>query len=167
MEGLFQLLVHMVHFVLYLHVCVCRFDRNIGGQEIQLRLRDHLAKLFNDQKKTTSDVTQNQRAMAKLYKEAGRLKQVLSANTDHYAQVESLLDDEDFKAKVTRAELEEMCVDIFDRIGAVVEDALKSSEVTMVRVDSHEKLSFVVHLALQIASHFPVVILLINNAQFG
>ena len=143
----------MVHFVLYLHVCVYRFDRNIGGQEIQLRLRDHLAKLFNDQKKTTSDVTQNQRAMAKLYKEAGRLKQVLSANTDHYAQVESLLDDEDFKAKVTRAELEEMCVDIFDRIGAVVEDALKSSEVTMVRVDFYEKLSFV-HSALRVTSHF-------------
>ena len=118
-----------------------------------------MAKLFNDQKKTTSDVTQNQRAMAKLYKEAGRLKQVLSANTDHYAQVESLLDDEDFKAKVTRAELEEMCVDIFDRIGAVVEDALKSSEVTMVRVDFYEK--------FKRASHFPVVILLINNASLN
>ena len=48
-------------------------------------------------------------------------------------QIESLLDDKDFKALVTRAELEEMCSDIFERIGRVVEEALRSSEVTMAR----------------------------------
>ena len=48
-------------------------------------------------------------------------------------QIESLLDDKDFKALVTRAELEEMCSDIFERIGGVVEEALRSSEVTMAR----------------------------------
>ena len=47
-------------------------------------------------------------------------------------QVEGLLDDIDFSAKVTRAELDEMCKDIYERIGAVVQEALKSSEVTMV-----------------------------------
>ena len=115
-------------------VSVCfRFDRNLGGMEITLRLRDHLAKIFNEQKKTPNDVTKNQRSMAKLLKEAGRVKQVLSANTEHHAQVEGLLDDVDFKAKVTRAELEEMCADVFERIGAVVAEALRSSEVTMVR----------------------------------
>ena len=82
--------------------------------------------------KTPNDVTKNQRSMAKLLKEAGRVKQVLSANTEHHAQVEGLLDDVDFKAKVTRAELEEMCADVFERIGAVVAEALRSSEVTMV-----------------------------------
>ena len=58
--------------------------------EIQLRLRDHLAKLFNGMKKTSQDVTKNPRAMQKLFKEAGRVKHVLSANADHYAQVISL-----------------------------------------------------------------------------
>lgn len=55
--------------------------------EIQLRLRDYLAAKFNDLKLTPNDVTKNVRSMAKLFKEAGRLKNVLSANTEHFAQV--------------------------------------------------------------------------------
>lgn len=54
---------------------------------MELRLRDHLAKLFNEQKKSKKDVRENLRAMAKLLKEAQRLKTVLSANAEHMAQV--------------------------------------------------------------------------------
>lgn len=64
-----------------------RFDRGLGGFEMDLRLRDHLAKLFNGQKKSQKDVRENHRAMAKLLKEAQRLKTVLSANVDFMAQV--------------------------------------------------------------------------------
>lgn len=64
-----------------------RYDRTLGGLEMQVRLRNFLAKAFNDMKKTTTDVFTNHRAMAKLFKEAGRVKNVLSANVDHYAQV--------------------------------------------------------------------------------
>lgn len=53
---------------------------------MDLRLRDHLAKLFNGQKKSGKDVRENHRAMAKLLKEAQRLKTVLSANVDFMAQ---------------------------------------------------------------------------------
>ena len=42
-------------------------------------------------KKTQGSVYESPRAMAKLLKEAKRVKQVLSANTDHSAQVQSLL----------------------------------------------------------------------------
>lgn len=89
-----HLLATSVHFI-----CVCitetsdyhffifSFDRTLGGFEIELRLRDHLAKLFNEQKKSKKDVRENLRAMAKLLKEAQRLKTVLSANADHTAQV--------------------------------------------------------------------------------
>lgn len=54
---------------------------------MQLRLRDYFAKKFNEAKKTDSDVFKSNRAMAKLFKEAGRVKKVLSANTEHVAQV--------------------------------------------------------------------------------
>jgi len=63
------------------------YDRTLGGLEMQLRLRDFLGHTFNNLKKTKTDVFTNARAMAKLFKEAGRLKNVLSANADHYAQV--------------------------------------------------------------------------------
>ncbi|XP_043935379.1 hypoxia up-regulated protein 1 [Protopterus annectens] len=62
------------------------FDRTLGGFEMDLRLRDHLAKRFNEQKKTKKNVMENPRAMAKLLKEANRVKTVLSANADHIAQ---------------------------------------------------------------------------------
>lgn len=53
---------------------------------MELRLRNYLAEQFNKQH-PSKDVRRNLRAMAKLLKEANRLKTVLSANADHMAQV--------------------------------------------------------------------------------
>uniref|UniRef100_H3CT55 Hypoxia up-regulated protein 1 n=1 Tax=Tetraodon nigroviridis TaxID=99883 RepID=H3CT55_TETNG len=111
------------------------FDRGLGGFEMDLRLRDHLAKLFNGQKKSGKDVRENHRAMAKLLKEAQRLKTVLSANVDFMAQVEGLMDDIDFKAKVTRAEFEDLCADLFERVPQPVRDALSTAEMTMSEIE--------------------------------
>lgn len=97
---------------------------------MQLRLRDYLAKKFNEMEKTPNDVFKNPRAMGKLFKEAGRVKQVLSANADHFAQVEGLLDDKDFKLKVTREEFEELCEDLFERVAAPVKQALDVAGLT-------------------------------------
>lgn len=89
-------IVHYTMPLIYLYVIsflisltLNSVDRTLGGMEFQLRLRDLLARQFNQQKKTKNDVTKDVRAMQKLYKEAGRLKQVLSANDNHFAQVHS------------------------------------------------------------------------------
>ncbi|XP_019941425.1 hypoxia up-regulated protein 1 [Paralichthys olivaceus] len=111
------------------------FDRGLGGFEMDLRLRDHLAKLFNAQKKSKKDVRENHRAMAKLLKEAQRLKTVLSANIDFMAQVEGLLDDIDFKSKVTRSEFEELCADLFERVPRPVEEALAVAEMKLDEIE--------------------------------
>uniref|UniRef100_A0A8C1W8F4 Hypoxia up-regulated protein 1 n=1 Tax=Cyprinus carpio TaxID=7962 RepID=A0A8C1W8F4_CYPCA len=111
------------------------FDRTLGGFEMELRLRDHLAKLFNEQKKSKKDVRENLRAMAKLLKEAQRLKTVLSANAEHMAQIEGLMDDIDFKAKVTRSEFEALCEDLFDRVPGPVKEALAAAEMNMDEID--------------------------------
>ncbi|TRY90576.1 hypothetical protein DNTS_018356 [Danionella cerebrum] len=100
------------------------FDRTLGGFEMELRLRDHLAKLFNEQKKSKKDVRDNLRAMAKLLKEAQRLKTVLSANAEHTAQ-----------AKVTRSEFEALCEDLFDRVPGPVKQALATSEMSMDEIE--------------------------------
>ena len=52
-----------------------------------MSLREYLADEFNALGKTKTDVRTVPRAMAKLFKEAGRVKTVLSANTRTYAQV--------------------------------------------------------------------------------
>lgn len=63
------------------------YDKTLGSLEMTLRLRSHLAKLFNEQKKTSKNVFEHNRAMAKLLKEAERVKKILSANTETFAQV--------------------------------------------------------------------------------
>lgn len=42
------------------------------------------------------------------------------------------MDDIDFKAKVTRAEFEDLCADLFERVPQPVKDALSAAEMTMV-----------------------------------
>lgn len=107
------------------------YDRTLGGLEMQLRLRDFLGQKFNEMKKTTKNVFDHPRAVAKLFKEAGRLKNVLSANADHYAQIEGLLDEIDFRLQVTREEFENLNKDLFDRVKGPVETALKMSGLTL------------------------------------
>ncbi|XP_023576911.1 hypoxia up-regulated protein 1 isoform X2 [Octodon degus] len=114
------------------------FDRTLGGLEMELRLREHLAGLFNEQQRKggrAKDVRENPRAMAKLLREANRLKTVLSANADHMAQIEGLMDDIDFKAKVTRAEFEELCADLFERVPGPVQQALQSAEMNLDEIE--------------------------------
>lgn len=107
------------------------YDRTLGGLEIQLRLRDYLASEFNKMGKTKTDVFTNARAMSKLLKEANRLKNVLSANADHYAQIENLLEDIDFKFQVTREKLEELCSDLWPRVVKPLEQALKTAGLSI------------------------------------
>lgn len=60
------------------------FDRTLGGHVFDVRLQQHLAKLFTSSaagKKAKQPVYQSQRAMAKLLREANRVKHILSANT--------------------------------------------------------------------------------------
>lgn len=106
------------------------YDRTLGGLEMQVRLQHYLAKKFNDMKKTPNDVLKNPRAMAKLFKEAGRVKNVLSANMEHIAQIEGLLDEQDFRLLVTREEFENLISDVLERVPEPVEIALKSAGLT-------------------------------------
>uniref|UniRef100_A0A182RBY4 Hypoxia up-regulated protein 1 n=1 Tax=Anopheles funestus TaxID=62324 RepID=A0A182RBY4_ANOFN len=107
------------------------FDRTLGGLEMQVRLRDYLGQEFNKLGKTKTDVFTNPRAMAKLFKEAGRLKNVLSANTEHYAQIEGLLDEQDFRLLVTREQFEGLCKDLYERVTAPLDKALAASGLAL------------------------------------
>ncbi|XP_077449375.1 hypoxia up-regulated protein 1 isoform X1 [Stigmatopora argus] len=111
------------------------FDRGLGGFEMDLRLRDYLARLFNNQNKSVKNVSENHRAMAKLLKEAQRLKTVLSANVEFMAQVEGLIDEIDFKAKVSRTEFEDLCADLFERVPQPIQEALAAAEMNLDEIE--------------------------------
>lgn len=56
------------------------FDRQIGGIELDRRLREILISDFK--KKYKKEIRTDRRGMAKLWKEAGRVKAILSANAE-------------------------------------------------------------------------------------
>ncbi len=107
-----------------------RFDRTLGGAEFTHRLVEHFAKIIKKEKGV--DIYEYPKSLLKLHKEAERVKIVLSANTDHQAQIESLFDGYDFKSKITREQFEKLCKDLFDRIEKPINDAIKQSGVVLV-----------------------------------
>ncbi|XP_002974987.2 heat shock 70 kDa protein 17 [Selaginella moellendorffii] len=107
-----------------------RWDAEIGGQNLELRLVEHFAKEF--EKKTGVDVRAFPKAVAKLKKQAKRAKEILSANTEASFFVDSLYDDQDFKSHITRQAFEELCSDLWERavipLQKVLEDVGMTSE---------------------------------------
>ncbi len=69
------------------HILGVGYERNLGGTDLQVALREYLADQFNAVGKASKDVREVPRAMGKLFKEAARVKTVLSANTNTFAQV--------------------------------------------------------------------------------
>ncbi|KAJ7270749.1 Hsp70 protein-domain-containing protein [Mycena haematopus] len=110
------------------------YDLATGGTELDRRLREILIEAFNTKHK--KDIREDKRGMAKLWKEAGRVKAILSANNDATATVESLAWDIDFKTKVSRAEFETACEDLKDRYARPIEDALRNADLTLDNVTS-------------------------------
>lgn len=100
------------------------YERNLGGLDLQIKIRDYLAKKFNEMGKTKTDVTTVPRAMGKLFKEAGKVKNVLSANTITYAQVENVMEDIDFKVQVDRDTFLELNKEYFEKVTIPVDRAL-------------------------------------------
>lgn len=75
--------------------------------------------------------------MSKLLKEAGRLKKVLSANSEHKAQIENVMNDIDFKSIISREQFETLTSDLVDQgVTRPLEDALKNSGLTINEIDS-------------------------------
>jgi len=104
----------------------------VGGLKIDLSIRDMLVEKWEATKKTSTDIrTQKSgRALAKLLVSANKVKTVLSANKETRAQVENLVDDEDFKAPVTREELEATIQEDIVLAMNTVKEAFKTSGIT-------------------------------------
>ncbi|KAG0005128.1 hypothetical protein BGZ79_006702 [Entomortierella chlamydospora] len=114
------------------------YDRTLGGHDIDVRLQKFLAEKFQEQSgsKISTPVLQNQRAMAKLMKEANRVKHILSANTETMASVENLMEEIDFKVKITRAELEALSEDLLARVRGPIDTAMKESNMKLSDIQS-------------------------------
>ncbi|KAF9265145.1 actin-like ATPase domain-containing protein [Marasmius fiardii PR-910] len=110
------------------------YDRKVGGTELDRRLREILVQGFTAKHK--KNIRNEKRAMAKLWKEAGRVKAILSANTEATSTVESLAFDIDFRTKVTRAQFETACEDLQGRFAQPIVQALENAGLTLDNITS-------------------------------
>lgn len=113
------------------------WDRTLGGDSLNYLIMDDMVSQFTESKAaqkasiTAQGFKSHGRAMAKIAKEAERVRHVLSANQNTVASFEGLYEDVDFKYKVSRAEFETMAEAHAARLGAVVSEAIKTSGIEL------------------------------------
>ncbi|BFZ59347.1 lumenal Hsp70 protein [Saitoella coloradoensis] len=114
------------------------YDRNLGGDAFNTRLVEHFTEVWEQGpgKKAGSSIRGNGRAMAKLAKEAVRVKQVLSANTEARLSIESFHEDIDFRARITRAEFESLTADLASRVTLPIQTALAQAGLSISQIES-------------------------------
>lgn len=118
------------------------WDRSLGGDALNGMILDDMVEKFVESsagKKvgaTVEGVKGHGRAIAKLLKEAERLRQVLSANTNTQASFEGLYEDADFKYKLTRADFEKMAEAHAARVGSAIQGALDMAGLKVADIDS-------------------------------
>lgn len=118
------------------------WDRTLGGDALNALIVDDMVAQFVDSKAakaasvSAASVQAHGRTIAKLAKEAERIRHVLSANTNTAASFEGLYNDIDFRYKISRADFETMADAHSVRVNAAVQDALRMAGLTVADLDS-------------------------------
>jgi hypoxia up-regulated 1 len=123
------------------------YDRDLGGDLFSQKIFEILLDDFVNSPKAKrllegdsdlkNTVRGNGRAAAKLWKEATRVRQILSANADTIGSIESLYNEIDFRSgKITRAAFEELIAEYEARIIKPVTDAITNANIAMDEVNT-------------------------------
>ncbi|KAH9870119.1 hypothetical protein J1614_007041 [Plenodomus biglobosus] len=118
------------------------WDRTLGGDALNTLIVDDMVSTFVEQPGaksasiTAENVKSHGRTAAKLFKEAERVRQVISANTETAAFFESFYEDIDFRYKLSRSRLEELASAYAARIDGPINQALEAAGLKFEDVDS-------------------------------
>ena len=123
------------------------YDTELGGDLFNQKIFEILLDDFVNNPKAKglleedpnlkNTIRTNGRAASKLWKEATRVRQILSANTDTIASIESLYKDIDFRSsKITRAVFEELLAQYEARITKPIIDAISNANVALSEVNT-------------------------------
>ncbi|KAJ8594600.1 heat shock protein 70 [Rhizopogon salebrosus TDB-379] len=102
-------------------------DTHLGREVFDNRVIDYLVKQCK--KRTGTDVTSNLHAMGKLKHKVEKAKRTLSSQQSTRIETESFEDGNDFSETLTRAEFEELNMDLFCKTMKPVEQVLKDARV--------------------------------------
>lgn len=113
---------------LEIEFCGYGYDKSLGGSQLTLSVANLLQNKFLEQHPSirTEKFESSAKSLVKLIHAAEKAKLILSANTEASINIESLYDDLDFKAVITRQEFEEYNQDIADTVILPIIDSLKN-----------------------------------------
>ncbi|CAO2652471.1 Nn.00g007540.m01.CDS01 [Neocucurbitaria sp. VM-36] len=118
------------------------WDRTLGGDALNSLIVDDMVATFvglpaaKSASITAENVKTHGRTAAKLFKEAERIRQVLSANSETSAFFESFFADVDFRYKLSRSKYEELAATHAARIDGPIKQALEAAGLTFADIDS-------------------------------
>lgn len=112
------------------------YDKDFGGRILDLAIANHFTEIFKEKYKI--NVKENGKAFYRVLSQAERLKKILSANTSAPFNIESVMNDVDVSANMTREELEKYIKPYVDQIQYPIEKALKDAGLTVADLDSVE-----------------------------
>ena len=110
-------------------------DTHLGGEDFDTRLVNHFLQEFKRKHKKDINMTENPRAMRRLMTACERAKRTLSSSTQTTVEIDSFFEGIDFFSQLTRARLEELCMDLFRDTMLPVEKALKDSKLSKSQID--------------------------------
>lgn len=119
------------------------YDRNLGGDALNDLIVDDMVTKFLESKKaqskgiTEAQIKKDGKTMARLWKDAEKVRQVLSANQQASASFEGLYDDEiNFKYSLTRGDFEKLAGSYAARVAAPLISALDMADLKLSDVAS-------------------------------
>jgi L1 cell adhesion molecule like protein len=105
----------------------------LGGEDLDLRMRNYLANEFN--KRYKKDMTKDPRSMRRLLTACERAKRTLSSQMQATVEVDSLFEGEDFYTTISRAKFEELVDDLLRKMLEPLDRLLKDGRVDKSKVD--------------------------------
>ncbi|CAF9928675.1 lumenal Hsp70 protein [Imshaugia aleurites] len=119
------------------------WDKTFGGNALnRVILEDMISQITSTDHMVNLEVLPKHvwthgRTMAKLWKEAERVRQVLSANTEISTSLESLYDEDfNFKYKLSRAEFERLASAYLERVQQPITEALEVAKLSLADLES-------------------------------
>lgn len=108
-------------------------DSSLGGDMFTAALTKHLIAEFKRQ--TKNDVSDNERALAKLDRAAELCKHTLSKLESAHCAVDSLFDGMDFNTKVSRARFESCVLELVQRCIQMIDQVLTEAKLDRKSID--------------------------------
>ncbi|CAK7321236.1 heat shock protein 105 kDa isoform X2 [Vulpes vulpes] len=113
------------------------FDPFLGGKNFDAKLVEHFCTEFKTKYKL--DAKSKIRALLRLYQECEKLKKLMSSNsTDLPLNIECFMNDKDVSGKMNRAQFEELCADLLQKIEVPLHSLMEQTQLKVEDVSAVE-----------------------------